>query len=664
MLPRALRPDSDVAIVHAAGPSRAEDVARGQALLAAHGVKTRRACAPEECESPAYLAGTDRWRAAQLRDALEGADVVWCARGGYGTMRVLEALDGMDAPWPWLVGYSDITALHLACAARGGRSLHGPMIASLGKHDTPGDSTLAYALQALRGDPAPLQAKASGDVGALRGPLLGGNLSLVEALYRTRWLPSLRGALLCIEDVGEPLYRIDRMLEALRLRGASSEVAGVVLGQFTAITTRAGETLNPEESQARVVELLRRWSVPLLTDAPFGHAAPNHAWVHGGVYRFDAAESALVWDEPPLLRGVPPLLRPRREHPNAIVERALRDGIGSGAQVVARERGREVLRIAAGSTARTPDADTHPVRHTTRFDIASVTKAVSTSVLAGVALERGWLTLDTRCPAELQAARPRLDDLLRHTSGLPAYERVWEQVREGELSDDARAEAARERFASIPASAPGAQAYSDVGYIALGRWLEAVLQEHAGVADLRGAFERFVSAPLGLERTSFSGAGEVAATEWCPWRGATLQGVVHDENAQALGGACGHAGLFSTADELARIGDALLGFGPPLLRPETVAHLWDRAHKVEGGTYVLGWDTPSGPRSNAGARMTREATVGHLGFTGTSLWIDRAQQRVIVLLTNRVHPSRDRAGIRWLRPTLHDAVVASMGSAD
>ena len=124
MLPRALRPDSDVAIVHAAGPSRAEDVARGQALLAAHGVKTRRACAPETCESPAYLAGTDRWRAGQLREALEGADVVWCARGGYGAMRVLEALDGMDAPWPWLVGYSDITALHLACAARGGRS-HG-----------------------------------------------------------------------------------------------------------------------------------------------------------------------------------------------------------------------------------------------------------------------------------------------------------------------------------------------------------------------------------------------------------------------------------------------------------------------------------------------------------------------------------------------------------
>jgi CubicO group peptidase (beta-lactamase class C family) len=127
-----------------------------------------------------------------------------------------------------------------------------------------------------------------------------------------------------------------------------------------------------------------------------------------------------------------------------------------------------------------------------------------------------------------------------------------------------------------------------------------------------------------------------------------------------LGGVAGHAGLFATAGELATIARSLLGHGPQLLAPETVAMLWDTQHRVEGGTYTLGWDTPSGPRSNAGQALRPDSTIGHLGFTGTSLWIERERELVVSLVTNRVHPTRDNAGIRALRPALHDAIVRTL----
>ncbi|TVQ96319.1 MAG: hypothetical protein EA398_16170, partial [Deltaproteobacteria bacterium] len=153
------------------------------------------------------------------------------------------------------------------------------------------------------------------------------------------------------------------------------------------------------------------------------------------------------------------------------------------------------------------------------------------------------------------------------------------------------------------------------------------------------------------------GGGGVAATEWCSWRGATLQGVVHDENAQVLGGVAGHAGLFGTADAVARLVEGLAAgrAGPGEL---AVADMWDLRHRV--GTHVLGWDTMSVPVSSAGTRMSAPHTVGHLGFTGTSVWLDRSRGLVVVLLTNRVHPSREDGRIRSLRPAVHDAVVDAL----
>jgi CubicO group peptidase (beta-lactamase class C family) len=141
----------------------------------------------------------------------------------------------------------------------------------------------------------------------------------------------------------------------------------------------------------------------------------------------------------------------------------------------------------------------------------------------------------------------------------------------------------------------------------------------------------------------------------------TIQGEVHDENAALLGGVTGHAGLFSTAFELSRIGLAAMTQSPQLLTLENTVRMWNRAWIAKGGSHTLGWDTPSGPRSSAGTRMSREASFGHLGFAGSSLWIDAERGVVVALLTNRIHPTRDNAGIRALRPALHDAVMRELG---
>jgi CubicO group peptidase (beta-lactamase class C family) len=142
-----------------------------------------------------------------------------------------------------------------------------------------------------------------------------------------------------------------------------------------------------------------------------------------------------------------------------------------------------------------------------------------------------------------------------------------------------------------------------------------------------------------------------------------LQGIVHDENCQVLGGVAGHAGLFARAADIGAIAQSLLGFGPAVLQPATVDAMWSRDGLAEGGTYAGGWDTPSGALSTAGTRMRRDTTFGHLGFTGTSVWIDRSRAVSIVLLTNRVHVSRASDLIRALRPAMHDAVMDAVFGA-
>jgi CubicO group peptidase (beta-lactamase class C family) len=203
--------------------------------------------------------------------------------------------------------------------------------------------------------------------------------------------------------------------------------------------------------------------------------------------------------------------------------------------------------------------------------------------------------------------------------------------------------------------------YSDLGILLLGEVLERVTGK--GLEDLAN---EEVLGPLGMSDTRYrppaSLRSRIAPTEVDPWRGRLVHGEVHDENAFGLGGVAPHAGLFSTARDLAAFAQMMLNGGAfgghRLLKPETIALFTRRADRVPGSSRALGWDTPS-PPSSAGALFSA-SSYGHTGFTGTSLWIDPERELFAILLTNRVHPTRENPKITELRPAFHDAVMEAI----
>jgi CubicO group peptidase (beta-lactamase class C family) len=216
----------------------------------------------------------------------------------------------------------------------------------------------------------------------------------------------------------------------------------------------------------------------------------------------------------------------------------------------------------------------------------------------------------------------------------------------------------------------GAKAvYSDLGFLLLGELVELVSHQ---------PLDRFcqdrIFRPLGLRATAFIDLDRVRAeklapvtdmiapTEKCAWRQKILCGEVDDDNAFAVGGVAGHAGLFANAEDVHRIAARLQAAADerdPWLPAAIVREFWRREGSVPDSTWALGWDTPSREGSMAGTRISGNA-VGHLGFTGTSIWIDRERGAHVVFLTNRVHPSRTNERIKTVRPAVHDAVFEAL----
>jgi CubicO group peptidase (beta-lactamase class C family) len=204
--------------------------------------------------------------------------------------------------------------------------------------------------------------------------------------------------------------------------------------------------------------------------------------------------------------------------------------------------------------------------------------------------------------------------------------------------------------------------YSDLGFMLLGIVVERLsgssldrfVAEH--IAQPLKA-EPLCYLPTGQEMESYRSSiiGRVAPTEWDTWRGRLLCGEVHDENAAALGGVAGHAGLFGSAETvLAVTGAWLAGYHrkPSILDSDIVREFSTRHKRIPGSSWALGWDTPS-PPSSSGQYFSGQS-FGHLGFTGTSIWIDPVCELEVVLLSNRVHPTRSNDGIRSFRPVIHD----------
>ena len=158
-----------------------------------------------------------------------------------------------------------------------------------------------------------------------------------------------------------------------------------------------------------------------------------------------------------------------------------------------------------------------------------------------------------------------------------------------------------------------------------------------------------------------------AATEDCPWRGKIMQGQVHDENAFALGGYSGHAGMFGVVEEIYIILNMLMahyrGVRNNFFKPETVRVFLKRQDIVKNSTWALGWDTPSTEGSSSGKYFSPDS-IGHLGFTGGSLWLDLQKDIIVILLTNRVHPTRNNKKIKEFRPEIHDLIMRELGGDD
>jgi uncharacterized protein YbbC (DUF1343 family)/CubicO group peptidase (beta-lactamase class C family) len=309
-----------------------------------------------------------------------------------------------------------------------------------------------------------------------------------------------------------------------------------------------------------------------------------------------------------------------------------------------------LFRGATGLRQRAPEA--LPATLDTVYDLASLTKVIATTTAAMLLWEEGRLDLDAPLTTwlpypELGAFTPR--QLLTHTTGLPAGRPLHQEVQSWD--------AALGRIADTPSDwRPGTRRrYSDLGFILLGK----VVEKAAGQP-----FELFcrrrIFGPLNMQRTGFTPLPvlqvQCAATELCAWRGRTLLGEVHDENAWAMGGISGHAGLFAPAEDVARFCEGMRD--GRILRHETMAEMLKLTHVPSYPWQALGWKVDPWRDGSEGYLPFRTA-FGHTGWTGTSLWVDFDSGLYAILLSNTCHPSRAKRDNRTLRRVFHTAVHAA-----
>lgn len=360
----------------------------------------------------------------------------------------------------------------------------------------------------------------------------------------------------------------------------------------------------------------------------------------------------------------------------ALLQSGVATGVFPGAVLAVRCGERTVVHDAVGRL--TYDPASPAVTRETLYDLASLTKPLVTTYAVLRARERRLCALDqpvgTLWPrlAMSPIGQATIEQLLAHATGLPGWRPFYERLQGvvcAATRPVPRSEAAdlvAEWIAQEPLEAPIGRksVYSDLGFILLGRLLEQLLEQPLErwwraerIAGREASALDFIEQPRTVAEV-FGPNARVAPTEQDAWRGRLLAGEVHDENAWALGGVAGHAGLFGTAAAVAQVAHWWLSEwmgGEATEVSRLVRQFTARVTQVPGSSRALGWDTPSAP-SSSGQYFSSDS-FGHLGFTGTSVWIDPRKALIVVLLTNRVHPTRANDGIKAFRPQLHDAVV-------
>lgn len=352
-----------------------------------------------------------------------------------------------------------------------------------------------------------------------------------------------------------------------------------------------------------------------------------------------------------------------------VVKNAVAEGVCSGLAVgisTQRKGGGEKYYLVEGRTSYEEVAVR--IDRTTLFDLASLTKPLCTALGIALLIERNQLAWKSRIsdflPFEVTTLGQEItvDQVLTHSAGFLAYKPLYSQFPP-ELNREIKDKLIRFFLEEERVYAPGTRClYSDIGFLLLGEVIEQV----AGL-PLDLFFKKEIAVPLGIDNdvlfVRLPGTAhlqrKVAATEQCGWRNRLMYGEVHDEHAWLLNGVAGHAGLFGSIDGVLAMTEAILALWKgrrsalPLSQPLLAFTL---TRKYQNCSWCRGFDTPAPVGSSAGTRFS-EASVGHLGYTGTSFWIDPVREITVVLLTNRVHPTRNNERIKAFRPLLHDAVM-------
>ena len=491
-------------------------------------------------------------------------------------------------------------------------------------------------------------------------------------------------------------YTFGRELSEATIREIASSVADythILVSSFAGVSS-SGEELSP--AQVRLLEAVRGRGPPMIVVA---HRSPYllrqipdadaYLCTYGAAEVSQRAAIAALFGET-AVRGKLPITLPglykyghglgiprremtlRRAVPeeagfrreglavvDEVVEEFLAQGAFPGGVLAVGRQGKLVHLKPFGHL--TFDEGSPSVTADTLYDLASLTKVVATTIAAMILVDEGALDLDKPVRDFLPGFGGEGKDavtvyhLLTHSPGLPAGGPLYRELR--------GKRAYLKHIQALPLDyEPGSRSvYSDFGMILLGEIIERV----AG-RPLDEYVRQRVYEPLAMADTLFNPPAElrerIAPTETDAWRGYTVHGEVHDENTFAMGGVAGHAGLFSTAGDLARFAQMILNGGVfehrRIVSRATVERFVRRAGILDSDR-AIGWDTKSAVGSSAG-RFFSPDSFGHLGFTGTSIWIDPQRELFVILLTNRVHPSRENKLIRKVRPAVADAVVRAL----
>lgn len=346
------------------------------------------------------------------------------------------------------------------------------------------------------------------------------------------------------------------------------------------------------------------------------------------------------------------------------LQQSISDGAFPGCAVAAGYKGK--LIFSGGFGHFTYDPNSARVTTNSIFDLASVTKVVSTTSAAMLLYQRDLLDLNLKVQDILPEFRGSekglvtVKHLLTHSSGLPAWRRYY-------LSLKGQDQILKAIYAEELEFTPGTLTmYSDLGMILMQKIIEVITQQ-----KLNHFVDKNIYKPLDMNRTFYNPdtfyLNDIVPTEKSDWHGKVIHGFVHDENTYAMGGISGHAGLFSTVEDLAKFCQMMLNYGvynqKKIFKKKTLEVFTKRVGLLEGSTRAIGWDTRSEENSSSGHYMSMKA-FGHTGFTGTSIWMDPENQLFVVLLSNRVHPTRENHKIRKVRPQVADYVMKAIFGGD